>query len=91
MAGPRAATLKVAINPFAHVENLAGARDAFGPLSDAIIAYVRDAHVSAINVVFCPMARKYWLQKGDTVANPYYGKSMADCGRIVHPQPGVSP
>ena len=34
-------------------------------------------------IVYCPMARKYWLQKGDAVQNPYYGKQMSDCGRIV--------
>jgi len=29
------------------------------------------------------MAQKYWLQKGDTIRNPFYGKAMSDCGRIA--------
>jgi len=94
MAGSRAATVKVAVNPFAQVEDLSGARDAFGALSDAIIAYVRaldGAIGNGIKVVYCPMARKYWLQTGDTIANPYYGKQMAQCGRFILSQSGLSP
>jgi hypothetical protein len=29
------------------------------------------------------MLKQYWLQKGAKVANPYYGKSMLECGRVV--------
>ena len=97
IAGSRAAAVKVAVNPFAQVEDLAGAREAFGALSDAMIAYVRavdgsiGSGVPAVNAAYCPMARKYWLQQGETIANPYYGKQMADCGRLVHLQSGLSP
>jgi hypothetical protein len=28
------------------------------------------------------MVQKSWLQKGQTIANPYYGKSMLTCGEI---------
>jgi len=34
-------------------------------------------------VAYCPMVQKYWLQKGDTIQNPFYGKQMSDCGRIA--------
>ena len=81
--GSAAATIKVADNPFAEVEDLAAAREAFGPLSDAIIAYVGSALPDGVTVAYCPMARKSWLQRGRTIQNPYYGKAMAECGRLV--------
>ena len=39
--------------------------------------------MDGVTIAFCPMAQKYWLQRGDTVQNPFYGKAMPDCGRIV--------
>ena len=42
-----------------------------------------------VNAAYCPMARKYWIQKGETIANPYYGRKMADCGRIVPDLPAT--
>ena len=30
--------------------------------------------------MYCPMVNKQWLQKGETVSNPYYGKAMLTCG-----------
>ena len=76
----------MADNPFAEVKDLAAARDAFGPLSDAIIAYARANNATSsdhLSVAFCPMLKKYWLQKGETIRNPYYGSKMPDCGRII--------
>ena len=84
--GSAAATIKMAANPFAEVNDLAAARDAFGPLSDAIIAYARANNATSsdhLSVAFCPMLKKYWLQKGETIRNPYYGSKMPDCGRII--------
>jgi hypothetical protein len=69
--------------------DLASARRAFGRLGDAILVAVKEANVSLgdeVKVAYCPMAKKYWLQKGEDVRNPFYGKSMLDCGRIV---PGI--
>ena len=92
--GPRAAVVRSAINPFAQVKDIAGARDAFGKLSDAIIEQARavDAALADdVNVAYCPMAKKYWLQKGTTIQNPYYGKRMSECGRIVPNAPPATP
>jgi hypothetical protein len=41
-------------------------------------------------VAYCPMARKYWLQRGTAIRNPYYGKSMLECGRINAGLPELS-
>jgi hypothetical protein len=35
-----------------------------------------------VKVAYCPMLQKYWLQQGDTIRNPFYGKRMSDCGRL---------
>jgi hypothetical protein len=36
-----------------------------------------------ISVVYCSMAPGSWLQRGTTIANPYYGAGMLRCGEIV--------
>jgi hypothetical protein len=35
-----------------------------------------------VRTAYCPMAQKPWLQRGDTLANPYYGKAMPTCGEF---------
>jgi len=44
-----------------------------------------------VKVAYCPMARKYWLQKGEAIKNPFYGQSMSDCGRINPDLPDLKP
>lgn len=78
VAGP-AATLEAAAD-------IKAAREAFGPLSDAVIALVQ-AHGSPetaadVRLAYCPMAKRSWLQREAQVRNPYYGSSMATCGEI---------
>jgi len=34
-------------------------------------------------VNYCSMADRHWLQKDKKLKNPYYGKSMSDCGEKV--------
>jgi Protein of unknown function (DUF3347) len=58
-------------------------REKFGVLSEAIDTYMTGLKLTpgeGVRVAFCPMASKPWLQKGDTLANPYYGKEMPTCG-----------
>jgi protein SCO1 len=84
--GSRGAGVKAAVNPFAQAADLGAARAALGGLSEAILRFATAAGVTLPDraaIAYCPMARKYWLQKGDSVQNPYYGKQMSDCGRIV--------
>jgi protein SCO1 len=72
--------------------DLASARVAFGKLSHALLALVRESRTplgEAVKVAYCPMARKYWLQKGDAIRNPYYGAQMLECGRIVEAIPAT--
>jgi hypothetical protein len=64
--------------------DIKAAREAFKPLSDSLIKYLgaNKAHRGHYVQVFCSMANARWLQTGSVVSNPYYGKSMARCGRI---------
>ena len=63
--------------------DLSSARAAFKPLSDTLIKYLADSHGKDAYVqVYCPMAQASWLQKDETVNNPYMGRRMAGCGEI---------
>lgn len=66
-------------------KSLSGARDAFGYLSDTMVDYMRGnvslADAAKYQLFYCEMAKHNWLQNaGEKIGNPYYGKSMADCG-----------
>jgi hypothetical protein len=64
---------------------LAGARTAFGRMSDAIVAYVDAQKLTLdprIHIAYCPMVNKPWLQAGEPIVNPYYGKEMPNCGSL---------
>ena len=63
--------------------DIAKVRERFSALSEALDTYMTGLKISpgeGVRVAFCPMAAKPWLQKGDTLANPYYGKEMPTCG-----------
>jgi hypothetical protein len=83
--GAPAMRIDTAAVQLAAVTEIADARDRFGALSEAIDTYMTGMKLKApegVKVAFCPMLRKPWLQEGETLANPYYGKSndMATCG-----------
>ena len=83
--GAQAKPLTANATKLASAKDIASARTAFGDLSDAMMAYAKATGATFgrdVNVAFCPMVQKSWLQKGETIANPYYGKSMLTCGEI---------
>jgi Cu(I)/Ag(I) efflux system membrane fusion protein len=83
--GTAGAPLASAARELSTASGLAAVRDAFGKVSDALIAYV-DGSQAAVGAdtarVYCPMARRSWLQTGDAIRNPYFGKGMLGCGVI---------
>jgi hypothetical protein len=84
--GAPAMKIDTAALQLASAADLGDARDKFGVLSDAIVAYKDGLHLKAgegVKQAFCPMKMKPWLQKGDTIANPYYGSSMPTCGSFT--------
>lgn len=68
----------------AKAKDLKAAREAFKPLSASLIKYLAD-HKTGKGVyheAYCPMAKASWLQTEKEIKNPYYGKSMLDCGTL---------
>ncbi|CAM2066783.1 DUF3347 domain-containing protein [Sulfidibacter corallicola] len=76
--------LKTLAAPMSKAADIAALRTEFRPLSES----VKDQKLPAGFVTaYCPMAFKntgaYWLQKGSTLYNPYYGAEMLHCGAIT--------
>lgn len=83
--GKDGAAITKAAKALEGAKDIAGAREAFGPLSDAVIAAARAEgfkDLKGVKVAFCPMAKKSWLQKGEEMKNPYYGAAMSTCGEF---------
>jgi Cu(I)/Ag(I) efflux system membrane fusion protein len=80
--GEAGAPIAQAADALAGAADLASARKAFGPLSDALVAYAEATKTAGegVHAMFCPMANKQWLQKDEKVRNPYFGKAMLTCG-----------
>ena len=77
--------------------DLASARESFYGLAGAVIeleASFGHADDRDYFLIFCPMARNNqganWLQKVDTIFNPFFGASMLRCGEIKESLPPVS-
>ena len=64
--------------------DLTKAREGFKRVSDAMMRLNKLSPAKAQPFVFfCSMAPGTWLQKNDTIGNPYFGKSMLKCGKMV--------
>jgi hypothetical protein len=84
--GAPAMKIDTAAVQLASAGDLADAREKFGVLSEAIVAYKDGLKLKAgdgVKQAFCPMALKPWLQKGDAISNPYYGSEMPTCGSFT--------
>jgi RND family efflux transporter MFP subunit len=62
-------------------------RELFKALSDEVIALAQRHPPSAavagpLFIMHCPMAPGSWIQKSETVNNPYYATSMKRCGEV---------
>lgn len=80
--GEQAAAISAAAGALAATTDLQSARDAFGPLSDALIAYGRDVGFGELRLAYCPMVDKEWLQATSEIRNPFYGSMMLTCGEF---------
>lgn len=70
-------------------------RSAFEPIAAAMLLVADElGHLGAepLSAAYCPMAfgnrGAGWLQRGETIANPYFGASMLRCGEIRSRIPG---
>jgi hypothetical protein len=58
-------------------------REEFKTLSEFYIKNVNKNELKGLIVATCPMAKARWIQKDGSIANPYYGKSMLECGEKI--------
>jgi hypothetical protein len=63
-------------------------RNRFKKVSEAMIELARVRPPSTrisekLYVMHCPMAPGNWLQTSETLANPYYGRTMKQCGEVI--------
>ena len=58
-------------------------RETFKSLSKPMAMWGTMSKPQGIYVVYCPMAKGSWLQKGKEIRNPYHGHEMLRCGEIV--------
>ena len=81
--GPSGSALAEAAGKLAAASDIKAARAAFGDLSDAMRAMAGEGTGGTdVRLAYCPMVKKYWLQKGTEIANPYYGSAMLRCGEF---------
>lgn len=79
--------LKSALESAAQAADITALRTHFEPISTAMITLYKEAHLHGFSEFHCPMALDgkgaNWLQKDETIANPYFGSSMLRCGAKV--------
>ena len=78
--GDVAVSIGVAARAVVGAMDISAARAAFGPLSDALIAYGEEVGFGELRIAYCPMARKSWVQRTGAILNPFYGSMMLNCG-----------
>jgi Cu(I)/Ag(I) efflux system membrane fusion protein len=83
-----------ATSEYLHHMDLAGARNAFKPISHAVVTLATqirgEASQNAFTHFFCPMVAGGggdWLQPGGKLHNPYFGSEMPECGSKVQDFP----
>jgi hypothetical protein len=96
---PAFAALTGSAGTIANAGNFADGRSGFLHLSQALIPLLKQPGTPELYLAHCPMAfggqGGDWLQAGQRISNPYYGKSMLRCGvikeRMADGKPASSP
>lgn len=65
-----------------NARDLKEARAGFKVLSAPVVMWAKMAKPDGIYVIHCGMQKASWLQKNDTVRNPYHGSEMLGCGSV---------
>lgn len=68
----------------AQAKTIDAQRKTFYRLSNVMIGLAKENKLSdkTVFVQYCPMAKGSWLSNEKQIVNPYYGKSMLDCGSV---------
>lgn len=76
--------VKDAAHKVANSKDLKEARASFKDLSKAVAPLAKKTKGGDFEVYSCPMANAQWVQKKGSIANPYYGKEMLECGEKLN-------
>lgn len=71
---------KASVEQLIKAKSIADARKYFGELSAILVPKFQAEKIPGTKAYMCSMKQRPWMQRGDTIANPYYGKAMATCG-----------
>lgn len=81
--GPEA---KKAADGLVAAKTIEDARKHFGELSTVLVPIFQAEKIPGTTAYMCSMKDKAWVQRGDKIANPYYGKAMLTCGTVLPPK-----
>jgi hypothetical protein len=83
--GQAGAAMVAAAADVEKASDLKSARQAFGQLSDAVVAAAKAdgwTDVSGLKLAYCPMVKHAWLQSQDALQTPDFGQAMPGCGEF---------
>lgn len=62
-----------------------GQRKEFAKLSVTLWSHIKAQKPTETTLYYqyCPMKKAYWISNKSEIENPYYGKSMLNCGKIA--------
>lgn len=67
-------------------KTLDDARKHFGDLSVVLVPKFQAESISGAQAYVCAMKQKSWMQRGEKIENPYFGKAMSACGSPLDPK-----
>ncbi|MFA7616188.1 MAG: DUF3347 domain-containing protein [Moheibacter sp.] len=81
----KSAALKKDASNIQQTNDIKKQREYFYGLSDKMIELANEHKIKTgtIYVQYCPMAKGQWLSTKKDIKNPYYGKSMLECGYVT--------
>ena len=74
------AALAKGADQLALAKDLRTARAQFEIVSKAALPLAKADHSKNYEIVYCPMKKARWVQKAGSIANPFYGNEMLECG-----------
>lgn len=77
--------LKADAQHISESKSLAQQRDYFSNLSLNFSKLAHSIKLSDDKIYYdyCPMKKSYWLSADASIKNPYYGKAMLTCGKVI--------
>lgn len=82
---PLAKKIKFDAEHIAETQDTGHQRDHFNDLSNNLFAVLKALKInqSPVYQQYCPMKKAYWLSDNSAIKNPYYGKQMLTCGKVI--------